>query len=341
MYHATFQGSHYHIGFQWGDRLARCGKFILESIPFPITEARIQFAKQCNPIYREYFPQVLEEIQGIADGQRCSVDALQTVLFSMYAMPPACCCSCFAVSNADHILFGRNSDFLTALESNNRNIIYRFSSGSFSFTGNTTAFVQMEDGVNEKGLAIGLTCVYPPFIQPGMNAGLLLRFFLERCQTAQEVVWWAERLPIASAQTFTVADTKGDILVLECYAGGLQVIRPKKKRPFVCATNLFHSVEFAPKNRLDIDSWKAEPRYQTMVRRLEQCAPLMGLVEARDLLAGKNGFLCQYDRTTGKDTVWSVIYDLRQLRIYRVEGNPCRREFMEDTRFCFEAARRK
>lgn len=61
----------------------------------------------------------------------------------------------------------------------------------------------------------------------------------------------------------------------------------------------------------------------------------MDLDEAKDLLAGKNGFLCQYDRKTGKDTVWSVIYALKERRIYRAEGNPARRGFKEDRRFFF------
>lgn len=35
------------------------------------------------------------------------------------------------------------------------------------------------------------------------------------------------------------------------------------------------------------------------------------------------------------DTVWSVIYDTRNKKIYRAEGNPGRRAFKEDCRFKF------
>lgn len=54
---------------------------------------------------------------------------------------------------------------------------------------------------------------------------------------------------------------------------------------------------------------------------------------AMDVLKGKYGFLCQYDRSTGKDTVWSVVYDVGRGRVYRCEGNPSRRRFAEDKRF--------
>ena len=57
---------------------------------------------------------------------------------------------------------------------------------------------------------------------------------------------------------------------------------------------------------------------------------------AKNILSGEFGFICQYDRKTGADTVWSVIYDLKNNRIYRVEGNPSRKQFKEDTRMKFK-----
>ena len=56
----------------------------------------------------------------------------------------------------------------------------------------------------------------------------------------------------------------------------------------------------------------------------------------KDILSGKYGFMCQYDRKTDADTVWSVIYDIGNNAIYRVEGNPKRKEFKRDMRFKFK-----
>lgn len=169
MQHITFEGTHFEMGFHRGSLLAKRGIFILERIPFPLAEERAAFAEHCLPAYQAYFPQILEEIQGIALGQDCSALSLQAALFSMYALPPACHCSCFAVSNKEHILFGRNSDFLTGLEGDCSNMLYRFprESNSYSFMGDTTSFIQMEDGVNEAGLAVGLASIYPPLSSQG------------------------------------------------------------------------------------------------------------------------------------------------------------------------------
>lgn len=60
----------------------------------------------------------------------------------------------------DNTIFGRNSDFLVSIEKSYMNCLYQLS-GVYAFNGNTTAFIQMEDGMNEYGLAIGLTFIYP------------------------------------------------------------------------------------------------------------------------------------------------------------------------------------
>ena len=62
-----------------------CSKknIILENIPFEITQERIDYALCCLPIYEKYYLEIVEEIQGLADGQQCDVRILQAVLFSM------------------------------------------------------------------------------------------------------------------------------------------------------------------------------------------------------------------------------------------------------------------
>ena len=336
MYHSHFRGTHYEIGYRWGSLLLKHKNIILNNIPFEITQKRIDFALSCIPIYEKYFPEILDEIQGIADGQKSNVQILQAILFSMYTMPPSCNCSCFAIKNDHRIILGRNSDFLTDIEKLNQNVIYRFNTNSYSFTGNTTAFVEMEDGINEHGLAVGLTSVYPCGETVGFNAGLLLRYFLEKCKNIQDVISRLKLLPISSAQTFTLADTTGNIAVIECNAKRTEIIHSiNKEISFACATNVFHHPAMLTYNNYKIDDWFAERRYQTMLNALSDQDTLKDVDFSKKLLSGNYGFLCQYDRTTGKDTVWSVVYDLSQGKIYRSEGNPQCNTYKEDKRFQF------
>lgn len=320
----TLRGTHWEMGFQWGARLAERGQFLLDHVPFPLTAERRAFAAACRPAYERHFPAALAELEGLAAGQGCPQENLETVLFTTYALPPACCCSCLAVSNGNGVFFGRNSDFLTALEAYNTHVTYQFSHGAIPFTGNTTSFVQMEDAVNARGLAIGLTSVYTPRPRPGLNAGMVLRLLAESCTTTAEALDRLRALPLASCQTLTLADTAGDIAVAECGPEGVRVERPG--RPFVCATNLFHS-DLADPLPPGLDTWRAAERYDTMRRVLEREGETITSSGVQALLAGRKGFLCQYDRSAGRDTVWSVACDLTRRNYLLAEDNPGRTAF--------------
>ena len=76
MNHLRFKGHHYEIGFRWGSLLAGYGNYILDQVPFPITEERIAFGRQCRPVYEKFFPEILEEIRGLSEGQKSSSEKI-------------------------------------------------------------------------------------------------------------------------------------------------------------------------------------------------------------------------------------------------------------------------
>lgn len=250
----------------------------------------------------------------------------------MYCMVPSCHCSHFAVRNRTHVLFGRNSDFLTCIEKLYTNSIYHFANGSYAFNGNTTAFIEMEDGVNEHGLAAGLTAVQSQIVKPGMNAGMILRMILEKCTNVQEAKHLLEALPLASGQTFLFVDREGYVALVECGPLGMEFHIPEEPEAFVCATNRFHLPSMISLFDEQADDWQAEQRYQTLLQALRTGYTAFSLEDAKALLSGQRGFLCQYDRRTGKDTVWSVLYDARAGKLWRAEGNPARKSYQLDDR---------
>ena len=198
-----------------------------------------------------------------------------------------------------------------------------------------TAFVQMEDGINEHGLAIGLTFVYPKIRGVGFNAGMLVRYLLEKCKNTKEAIKHLKMLPIASQQVLIIADSYGDIASVECNNEKMHIVHPSKENDFVLATNNFCSDKMKQYNNLSIDDWKSNERYQVAYSALQQNKNRLSLNLAKNILSGKYGFMCQYDRKKDADTDWSVIYDTRNKKIYRAEGNPSRRAFKEDCRFKF------
>lgn len=88
-------------------------------------------------------------------------------------------------------------------------------------------------------------------------------------------------------------------------------------------------------NNHAIDDWRSGERYLVACNALRENKNHFSLELAMDILSGKHGFMCQYERNKGADTVWSVIYDVKNKKIFRVEGNPSRKKFVEDTRMKF------
>ncbi len=335
MYHSRFKGTHYNAGYKWGELLYKNNKIISSQHTFVITEERKKFANQCLPIYKKYYPEILEEIKGIADGQQDFYENLYTFLISMYCFEFDNHCTCLAFKDDNNIIFGRNSDFLVDLEKLYMNCLYKLDN-VYSFNGNTTAFVEMEDGINEYGLAIGLTFIYPKVINIGFNAGILVRYLLEKCKTTDEVIEKLKNIPIASQQTVTVADSIGNIAVVECNAEYIEVIKPNKDGNFVAVANEFNSQKMKKYNNYNVDNWRAEERYSVAYNSLKENSNNFSIELTKNILSGKYGFMCQYDRKTNADTVWSVIYDIKNQKIYRVEGNPSRKQFKEDKRMKFK-----
>ncbi len=334
MYHGRFKGTHYNAGYKWGELLYKNNNIISNKHTFIITEERKNFSKQCLPIYEKYYPEILEEIKGIAEGQKSSYEDLCTFLLSMYCFEFDNHCTCLAMKNENNIIFGRNSDFLVSIENLYMNCLYKLEN-SYAFNGNTTAFVEIEDGINEYGLAVGLTFIYPTITKAGFNSGMLVRYLLEKCKTTNEAIEKLKTLPIASQQTLTIADSIGNIVIAECNAENIEIIKPNKDENFVTTTNEFNSEKMKEYNNYNIDNWKAEERYFASYNTLKENSNNFSIELTKDILSGKYGFMCQYDRKTNADTVWSVIYDIKNKKIYRVEGNPSRKEFKEDTRLKF------
>ncbi len=268
----------------------------------------------------------------MADGQGSPAERITELLFPMYCFKPQNHCTAFAVADGENIILGKNSDFLVSLEKLYMNCLYALE-GVYGFNGNTTAFIQIEDGMNDQGLAAALTFLYPHTNKPGLNAGMLVRYILEKCASTAEAVAALKELPIASAQTVTLADSHGEIAVVECNPVRLEVIRPAEGARFVAAANCFNSAAMAEfRTPPEIDSWRSEERYASAAAALKNHRGNYSLSFCADILSGKYGFICQYDRKKNADTVWSALYDAKDKRFYRVEGNPSRKHFKEDTR---------
>ncbi len=328
MYHSRWKGCHYDAGLRYGRILRKNGNNPMEGIM--LHDERRRYAAECLPIYQQYYPEILEEIHGMADGLGIDFTELSGFLMTMYGFVFDNKCSSVAISQNGHTFLARNSDFLVSIEKLCDSPLYRLDH-SIAFVGNTTAWTEIEDGVNAYGLACGLTFVYPVKIRPGFNAGMLVRYILEKCRTVQEALAAIQMLPIGTPQTITLADPGGEIAVVECNCERFVVRRPQPGENFVCTANHFISEEMQAYQYDGEDDVHSHERYEVMCRACRS-GDGASVDFLKRLMAGEMGFMCQYDRKSGMDTVWSSIFDLNGKTIWRVEGNPSRRSWKVDQR---------
>ena len=148
MYHPRFKGTHYEAGLKFGTILKKQNVNFDELIV--LNDFHENFGLKSQIILAEIFPEVYDEIRGIADGLNYCRERFASWLLCM-----ACClkgCTAFCFRHEGNIIYGRNNDLPPELKKLSQSAFYKLD-GSFSFIGNTSSMVNLEEGINEKGLA--------------------------------------------------------------------------------------------------------------------------------------------------------------------------------------------
>ena len=78
MYHPRLSGSYYEMGFKYGSILKRVGYQAPK-----VSEKTRKFAKECEVEVKLVFPEILEELQGFADGCEISYEDLKVFFLTL------------------------------------------------------------------------------------------------------------------------------------------------------------------------------------------------------------------------------------------------------------------
>lgn len=333
MYHPRLKGTHYQMGLHYGEILHKSGKTLEDVLNLP--PEQIAFAEECFPIYEKYMPDVVDEMKGLADGLCQSREKIYAWLMSLYCFESQHGCSVFAVNSNDGVLFGRNMDMFPEYKKTSESVLY-MPEGKNIFVGHSTSMVLMEDGMNDKGLSVALTFLLSKNIKPGINGGFIVRHLLEECNTAKEALDVLETLPVSSTNNIIIADKTGEMAVCECCCRNKKI---RKSKDFVIATNHFIDDDMVKYNADESNWYKTNDRYNCIEKCLTDSK--VSFDSAKEILSGKYGFVCQYEKSLHFDTIWSCVYNLNTLYNEICEGNPSKCRFKEDNRLLWGISKRK
>ena len=243
-------------------------------------------------------------------------------------------CTAFAYAKNGNVIYGRNNDLPPYLRDGSKSEIYSPANGNrFNIT--TSSFINGEEGLNEHGLAVAMTFVMTRLekIKPGFNSCFIVRYLLEKASSTDMAVSLLMELPAASNCNILLADKNGKMVVVEC--------TPTQKRvreavtsdngSIVCTVNSFTSDEYAPYDDANGDDYNSAKRYKVVMDSFMDKITDNYLETTIRLLKGEYGFMCQYEDPNFQ-TVWSSIFNLKSLMIYRAEGDPRKKKFVTDSR---------
>jgi len=320
MFHPKLQGSYYEMGHKYGSVLHRHGF----KLPV-IHEKRFRLGLECKIKVEKFFPEILQEIRGFADASRLDYDQLASFILTIGAGENQC--SIFAVTDGENVFIGRNYDMYYRFKPYLESYLTMPKEGYWSL-GHTDIFVGREDGVNEKSLAVAMSGIVA-YITPGIGFPIAVRYVLDKCATVEEGIKFLTEIPHFSTISYLLADLSGNMAVVEA-SPQRTVVRTPEEEGFIVSTN-----HFVHPKMVDIPLYEppdSRIRYNTIAKMLKNRTSELNEELLKSILSDHTGLICSHRENIKLGTLWSVIGDLKKMRVLRAEGHPCRTRYKQDLR---------
>jgi predicted choloylglycine hydrolase len=311
-------GSYYDMGQQYGRLLEQAG-----FTPQPASPEKRQFVRECEPVVQEHTPELLDELQGIADAGDWDAELTKAIPLALGYEPG---CSVVAVSGDNTVdgipLFGRNYDFFRSFDDFSE-LYHTHPEDRLASIGCSDHWIGRHDGINEAGVAIGHTFVPNRGIQPGIMFAVATRAVLDTCRTVSDAVAFLEQIPHARNTNFLIADREGDIAIVEASPEAVTTTYPTDG--FGAATNHFVSESMAVYEPTDEDRSDSETRLRQLESWFEKSSTQIEIGEVQRVLADPEEDVCACatdENAEPIETLWSWTAILDDPEAYLARSRP-------------------
>lgn len=333
MFEINVSGTYYEMGQIIGEILKQVG-----FVPEQITEAsikRINFAEKCENVVKEYMPDMIDYLKGIADGGNFEYNRIKILpLVLGYSMPqPPSCSICYVSSEfsetSQPFLF-RNYDFNWFLENLTNQWHSTPENGieSYSFC---DLWAGAHCGLNAKGLLVAISSApaYTGEWQPGLSMNLLTQWMLNNYTTVSEAVQFLQTVPHMASFNFIIVDNDKNVA---------RVIGTPQK----VSVEIIQDKNIIQTNHMLIDDMKSLenprniarssiPRYKNLQEWLNQQKGKVNAKEIEDICRKSiaEGGIFEDDEFNGVKfgTLWSWYYDFQTQKLHIAPGNPQNHEY--------------
>lgn len=207
--------------------------------------------KEATQRLEEVSPSLLLELKGLAAGLGVGEDtSIQRWSGYDIAMPAM---GCTTLANA--AFYARNYDFSDDLY--DARLVVSKPDHGYASIGFSQQIIGRLDGMNEKGVVVGLHLVNENVSQKGFLATTICRLILDQCATTEEAIALIKQVPHQYCFNFSIMDKSGMMAKVEATPEE-QIVRYMS--PLVC-TNHFESESLTNKNREYIDGSLHRKKY--------------------------------------------------------------------------------
>lgn len=161
----------------------------------------------------------------------------------------------------------RNYDFSPTLY--DARLVFTHPAEGYASVGFSQQIIGRLDGMNEKGLVIGLHFINRMHSQEGFIATTIVRMILDQCASTKEAVELITKVPHGFCYNYSITDVSGNSAIVEA-SPQQQII--KYTHPLIC-TNHFEAEELKQKNRVEIQGSIQRKQYLQALLK-EKLGPL-------------------------------------------------------------------
>jgi len=332
------EGDHYQIGYQHGKALAieieQSIKLRYEHLKHNLNidfEEAIQEALKYLPNAEKYFPEYIEEIEGISEGAQIPFENIFFIqVASELAFRPLVHCSAFAVTakyvREGKVLIGQNMDSMPSYR--NYFVFHIKTKGKPEILMLAIPGVIGYLSLNQLGLAHVFNTL--THRGPGWKYGVA-HYFVQRkiheMKSVKECAEFIKELPIASSANYLISDGEGQIMDLEVSTEGVREIYSDK---MLVHTNHFLHEDFIHYKESLKGLESSKFRLNRMTNLIEDKLPIT-IDEMISILSDHENFpegLCRHpDNGLDIETVISIIYSPQEGKMLVAPGTPCNTSF--------------
>ena len=294
----------------------------------PGWETILEYARDFIDVSGKFFPEAIEEMKGIAEGSKHSIEEIMAVNaryeLSKYDFAPECSTGVYHNETTGKKYIFKNCDLSPGVK-NHLVILHVIRPDGFRAVGVTEAGQLVRDGYSNRGLGMVNSAMYAVGDYADIAVpGTVVRKKVWESSTFEEAAEITRNVRRTTSTNMLIADKYGNAIDFECYPGGVDEVG--------CAGHMIGTG-----NRFTIQPNKNKKRDSSIDRglRLKELMKEAGdsIDEFRimEILKDQKGLpraICCSNEPLA-ETVYSVIVNMTDDRIFICYGRPSEGEYKE------------